>query len=32
MKDIYESVDMELVLFENDDIIVTSDQIPEQDM
>ena len=32
MKDIYESVDMELVLFENEDVIVTSDTIPEQEM
>ena len=32
MKDIYESLDMELVLFENEDVIVTSDTIPEQEM
>ncbi len=30
MKDIYESLDMELIMFETDDVIVTSDQTPEQ--
>ena len=30
MKDIYESLEMELVLFENEDVIVTSDNSPEQ--
>lgn len=30
MKDIYESIDMELIMFETDDVIVTSDQTPEQ--
>lgn len=32
MKDIYESLEMELVLFDNEDVIVTSDQVPEQQM
>ena len=32
MKDIYETLEMELVLFENEDVIVTSDQVPEQQM
>ena len=30
MKDIYESLDMELIMFETDDVIITSDQTPEQ--
>ena len=30
MNDIYESLDMELIMFETDDVIVTSDQTPEQ--
>ena len=30
MKDIYESLDKELIMFETDDVIVTSDQTPEQ--
>ena len=30
MKDLYESLDMELIMFETDDVIVTSDQTPEQ--
>lgn len=32
MKDIYESLEIELVLFDNEDVIVTSDQVPEQQM